>query len=199
MLRPNKDKTKKTKLTKESIQKAKGIFTFLRPYRVWFTVGWFFLLLSTSAGLVFPFLMGQLLGGGTDSKSVSMADSIQLINLDNINNVAILLFILFGIQSVFSYFRVVIFTNVTENTMRDLRHSAFSRLVYMPMDYFNQNKVGEMTSRLSSDITQVQETLKTTIAEFFRQIITVVGGIVFLCFLSWKLSLIMLATVPIMA
>lgn len=199
MLRPNKDKIKKTKLTKESIQKAKGIFTFLKPYRAWFIVGWIFLLLSTSAGLVFPFLMGQLLGGGSTSSTSSMADSIQLINLDNINNVALLLFILFGVQSVFSYFRVVIFTNVTENALRDIRHSAFSRLIHMPMDYFNQNKVGEMTSRLSSDVTQVQDTLKTTVAEFFRQIITVVGGIAFLCFLSWKLSLIMLATVPIMA
>jgi ABC-type multidrug transport system fused ATPase/permease subunit len=59
--------------------------------------------------------------------------------------------------------------------------------------------VGELTSRLSADVTQIQETLRTTIAEFFRQIIIVVGGIFFLLFISWKLSLIMLATVPVMA
>lgn len=199
MLRPNKDKTKKVKLTKESIQKAKGILTYLKPYRGAYFIGWIFLLLSTSAGLLFPFLMGQLLGGGSSSEPLTMGDSVKLIDLNNINNVAILLFILFGIQSVFSYFRVVIFTNVTENALRDIRKSAFDKLIYMPMDFFNRNKVGELTSRLSADITQVQETLRTTIAEFFRQIVIVVGGIVFLVFLSWKLALIMLATVPVMA
>ncbi len=200
MLRPNKDKSKKVKLTKESIQKAKGIFTYLKPYRGAYLIGWFFLILSTSAGLLFPFLMGQLLGGGsTTATPTSAADSVQLINLKNINTVAIVLFILFGVQSVFSYFRVVIFTNVTENALRDIRKSAFDKLIFMPMDFFNQNKVGELTSRISSDISQLQDTLKTTVAEFFRQVVIIAGGIVFLLFLSWKLALIMLATVPIMA
>ena len=200
MLRPNKDKSKKVKLTKESIQKAKGIFTYLKPYRGAYLIGWFFLVLSTSAGLLFPFLMGQLLGGGsTTATPTSAADSVQLINLKNINTVAIVLFILFGVQSVFSYFRVVIFTKVTENALRDIRKSAFNKLIFMPMDFFNQNKVGELTSRISSDITQLQDTLKTTVAEFFRQVVIIAGGIVFLLFLSWKLALIMLATVPIMA
>ena len=72
-------------------------------------------------------------------------------------------------------------------------------MIYMPMDFFNTHKVGELTSRIASDITQIQETLRTTIAEFFRQIVIVVGGIIFLVFISWKLSLIMIATVPVMA
>lgn len=199
MLRPNKGKTQKVKLTKESIKKATGIFAYLKPYRAAFALGWVFLVLSTSVGLIFPFLMGQLLGGGSTDTSVSMQDSLSLMNLENINNVAVLLFILFAAQSLFSYFRVVIFTNVTENALRDIRKAAFSRLIFMPMDFFNQNKVGELSSRISSDITQIQETLKTTIAEFFRQIVIVVGGIAFILFLSWKLALIMLATVPIMA
>jgi ABC-type multidrug transport system fused ATPase/permease subunit len=126
MLRPNKDKKQKVKLTKESIRKAKGIFTYLKPYRGAFMIGWIFLILSTSAGLVFPFMMGQLLGGSSAAPT-NMADSVKLINLDNINNVAILLFILFGAQSLFSYFRVVIFTNVTENALRDIRKAAFSK------------------------------------------------------------------------
>ena len=198
MLRPKKNKKEKVKITKESIQKAKGIFTYLKPYSFVFFIGWIFLVLSTLAGLLFPFLMGQLLGGsGTDT--MSMEESVSLINLDNVNNVAFLLFILFGVQSLFSFFRVVLFTNVTENALRDLRNDAFSKLIYLPMDFFNSNKVGELTSRVSNDITQVQETLRTTIAEFFRQIVIVVGGIIFLVVISWKLALIMLATVPVMA
>jgi ABC-type multidrug transport system fused ATPase/permease subunit len=200
MLRPKKEKREKIKLTKEGIQKAKGIFTYLKPYTFSFTIGWIFLILSTSAGLFFPLLMGKLLGSNSSDDSIeNTSETVKLISLENINQVAFALFVLFGLQALFSFFRVIIFTNVTENTLRDVRKDAFSRLVHMPMDFFNKNKVGELTSRLASDIVQVQETLRTTIAEFFRQIVIIVGGIIFLTLLSWKLALIMIATVPVMA
>ena len=199
MLRPKKGSEKKIKLTKESYQKAKGIFSYLKPYRFLFIIGWFFLLLSSSTMILFPYLMGQLLGSSGGNSPSSMNDSLSLISLDNINTVVMMLFGLFGIQAIFSYFRVVIFTNVTENSLRDIRRDAFERLIYMPMDFFNQNKVGELTSRISSDITQIQETLRTTIAEFFRQIVTILGSIILLILISWKLALIMVATVPVMA
>lgn len=197
MLQPKKEKKEKVKLTKEGIRKARGIFRYLRPYAFSYSIGWVFLVLSTSAGLLFPLLLGQLLGSA--GQPVSTEQAVGMIDMNNINKIAALLFIMFGAQALFSYFRVVIFTNVTENTLRDVRYDAFSRLIYMPMDFFNKNKVGELTSRVSSDIVQVQETLRTTIAEFFRQIVIIVGGVAFLAVISIKLALIMLATVPAMA
>jgi ABC-type multidrug transport system fused ATPase/permease subunit len=196
MLRPKQVNKEKITLTKDSYSKARRIFQYIKPYRTEYAIGWIFLVLSTSIGLVFPILLGQLLGAGGETKT-SMAEAIKLIDLSNINTVAIALFILFGAQAVFSYFRVVLFTNVTEKTLRDLRADVFKRLIYLPMDFFNKTTVGELTSRLSSDVTQIQETLRTTVAEFFRQSIMIVGGIIAMLFISWKLSLIMLATVPI--
>jgi ABC-type multidrug transport system fused ATPase/permease subunit len=141
--------------------------------------------------------MGGLLGADSSGSSV---DTIgQVLSKNSVNGIAFALFILFGIQSLFSFFRVVLFNNVTENALRDLRNDAFERMIFMPMDFFNTHKVGELTSRIASDITQIQETMRTTIAEFFRQLVIVVGGITFLVFISWKLSLIMLGTVPVMA
>jgi ABC-type multidrug transport system fused ATPase/permease subunit len=197
MLGPRKKKDTKVKLSKESYRKAKGIFSYLKPYSILFFIGWIFLFLSTTAGLVFPYLMGKLLGSTGQTQNLN--ESVRMIDIDNINTVAISLFVLFGFQALFSFVRVVIFNNVTENTLRDMRNDAFSKLIYMPMDFFNRNKVGELTSRVSADITQIQETLRTTIAEFFRQVIIIAGGIAFLLFISWKLALIMLGTVPVMA
>lgn len=198
MLRPKKKKEKREKLSKESIAKAKKIFSYLRPYRTTFLIGWIFLVFSSSIGLLFPLLMGQLLGAGSGQSS-SMQGVLELISADTINTFALALIIMFAVQSFFSFFRIIIFTNVTENALRDIRKDAFHRLIYMPMDFFNQNKVGELTSRISSDIEKIQETLRTTIAEFFRQIVIIVGGITFLVLISGKLALIMLATVPVMA
>lgn len=198
MMRPKKKKEEKIKITKESLQTAKGIFAYLKPYSASYLIGWIFLILSTGAGFAFPYLMGQLLGG-TSTEPVSAESSISAIDLSNINAVAFVLLILFIGQAVFSYFRVILFTNVTENALRDIRNDAFQKLVYMPMDFFNTSKVGELTSRISNDITQIQETMRTTIAEFFRQLVIVVGGVLLLFYFSWKLALIMLATVPVMA
>lgn len=198
MLRPKKKKEEKVKLTKESIAKAKKIFSYLKPYRGVFAIGWVFLVFSSSIGLLFPLFMGQLLGAGSAQPS-SMQGMLDLLSTDTVNTFAIALFAMFAIQAFFSFFRIVIFTNVTENALRDIRQDAFSRLIYMPMDFFNKNKVGELTSRISSDIEKIQETLRTTIAEFFRQVVIIVGGIIFLLVISPKLALIMLATVPVMA
>ncbi len=197
MMRPKKTKEPKVKLTKDSWRKAARFLRYLKPYAGTYFIGWIFLVLSTSAGLVFPYLMGKLLGSTNTSSNPEQA--IRLIDLSNVNQIAFALFILFFFQSVFSFVRVVLFNNVTENALRDMRNDAFENLVNMPMDFFNRQKVGELTSRVASDITQIQEVLRTTIAEFFRQIIIVFGGIAFLFFISWKLSLIMLATVPVMA
>ncbi len=199
MLRPKQEKKEKIKLTKADIQRAKGIFSYMKPYRVSFAIGWVFLLLSTSAGLVFPYLLGQLLGSSGNPMNMSDASNTSILPINSVTEIAVALFVLFAIQSVFSFFRILIFTNVTENVLQDLRQTAFGKLIYMPMDFFNTQKVGELTSRISSDLSQIQETLRTTIAEFFRQIVIVAGGIAFLAYTSWKLSLIMLATVPVMA
>lgn len=196
MFSKRKDKDKKP-ISAESIRKAKGLFKYLKPYGFLFGMGWICLLLSSSAGLLFPYLMGQLLGH--DGGSMDMQQGIQLLSLENINSVALALLFLFILQSVFSFLRVVTFTQVTENALRDLRVDAFERLIHQPMSFFNENTVGELTSRISSDISQVQETLRTTIAEFFRQIVIIIGSIFFIFFFSWKLALIMLATVPVMA
>ena len=189
-------KQKNTKKISAS-KKLRFLLSYLRPYLFSYSIGWVFLVLSTLAGLVFPYLMGGLLGADSGGSSV---DTIgQVLSKNSVNGIAFALFILFGIQSLFSFFRVVLFNNVTENALRDLRNDAFERIIYMPMDFFNTHKVGELTSRIASDITQIQETMRTTIAEFFRQLVIVVGGITFLVFISWKLSLIMLGTVPVMA
>jgi ABC-type multidrug transport system fused ATPase/permease subunit len=189
-------KQKNTKKISAS-KKLRFLLSYLKPYLFSYSIGWIFLVLSTLAGLVFPYLMGGLLGADSSGSSV---DTIgQVLSKNSVNGIAFALFILFGIQSLFSFFRVVLFNNVTENALRDLRNDAFERMIFMPMDFFNTHKVGELTSRIASDITQIQETMRTTIAEFFRQLVIVVGGITFLVFISWKLSLIMLGTVPVMA
>jgi len=182
----NKDE-EKIKLTKDNWKNGVRIFNFLKPYKGTFLIGILFLFLSSLASLAFPKFMGQLLQQATDNNG----------DFSQVNNIALGLLILFACQSVFSYFRVVLFINVTEKTIADIRTTFFSHLVKMPMYFFDKNRVGELNSRISSDIALLKETMTTTSAEIIRQAITLIGGIILLFLDSAELALFMLAVLPV--
>lgn len=185
------------KKEKHDIKKAKKFFRYLKPYRGLFAVGWFFLVMSSLTAMAFPYLLGQLFGNAAGDPTDT--DSLGLLVMKNATQVVTLLFIVFAAQSFFSFFRIFIFTRVTEKTLYDLRKDAFGHLVRLPVDFFNKNKVGELTSRIATDVNLLQETLNTTIAEFFRQFITILVAVIMLSLISVKLALIMLAIVPVVA
>jgi|TARA_Y100000385_G_scaffold49118_1_gene45664 ABC-type multidrug transport system fused ATPase/permease subunit len=175
-----------SKNKKLSLKRASRLFQYIKPYRVEFSFGLFFLLLSTAASLIFPALMGQLVDSASDKL------------ISNINEIAIALLVLFALQAIFSYFRIVLFVNVTEKTLAVIRQETYAHLIKLPMNFFSKRRVGELNSRIASDISLLQETFTTDLAEFIRQILIVIGGIAFLSFTSVKLTLFMLAIIPAM-
>ena len=177
----------KSKLTKSSITKALLIFKYAENHKWKFYVGLIFLLFTGGTALAFPKLMGLLID------CVKNKDNAQA-NFIAGGLIAILLF-----QSLFSFFRLSLFVNFTENTLANLRLALYSNLVKLPMTFFSQKRVGELNSRISSDITQIQDTLTSTIAEFLRQFILIIGGIALLASESFKLTLLMLSVVPLVA
>ncbi|WP_332912527.1 ABC transporter transmembrane domain-containing protein [Algoriphagus boritolerans] len=68
---------------------------------------------------------------------------------------------------------------VSEQSMRDIRLQLYSRLVRLPMTFFDKRRTGELISRITADVSQLQDTFSTTLAELFRQIVTLVAGIGF--------------------
>lgn len=182
----NKDE-EKIKLSKDNWKNGVRIFSYIKPYKWTFFIGILFLFLSSLASLAFPKYMGRLLQQATDNQG----------DFSSINEIALGLIILFACQAVFSYFRVVLFINVTEKTMADIRSTFFSHLVKMPMAFFDKNRIGELNSRISSDIALLKETMTTTSAEIIRQFITLIGGITLLFMDSAELALFMLAVLPV--
>jgi ABC-type multidrug transport system fused ATPase/permease subunit len=184
----------KEKKGKVSFKEASRVFRYLKPYSGIFTVGFVFLILSSLTAMLFPYFIGQLIGDdGTEGAAG------QLLNFDGLEDIILALAIVFTSQAIFSFFRILLFTRVSEYTLADIRRDAFSRLIMSPLEFFNRNKIGELTSRIATDISQLQTTFTTTIAEFVRQVITIVVGIAALVWLSPKLSLIMLSVIPAVA
>ncbi|MFT5823087.1 MAG: ABC-type multidrug transport system fused ATPase/permease subunit [Crocinitomix sp.] len=192
----NRKNKEKVELSKDAYKKARRFFGFIKPYRMAYTIGWAFLLLSSVTAMLFPALMGQLLGA---NKSDQAFVDIPSIDLTDINTLIIVMLFVFGAQAIFSFCRIWIFSTVTERALGDLKVKAFNKLVNFPINFFNKNKVGELTSRIATDINLLQETLNTTIAEFFRQFVTIAIALGYILFISWELALWMLAVVPVLA
>lgn len=178
----------KRKLNKQNLNKLGGIFRFLMPYRWAFFSGLFFLLFSSLTLLTFPFVAGKLID--------TAQGSVWIVN--DVNSIALILIGILAVQSVFSFFRVWLFALVSERSMKDIRMSLYSRLVRLPMSFFDKRRTGELISRITSDVSQLQDTFSTTLAELFRQVITLVAGVAFLLFNTPKLTLFMLGTFPVL-
>ena len=185
---------RKKRVSKDALKRAARIFRYVAPYRSKFTLGLIFLFLSAFTFMTFPSLLGRLLAG--DDAKESPIDSF--FNLENINQVALLLMMAFALQSFFSFMRIYLFADVTERAIAQLRKDTFGHMIKLPMTFFNGERAGELSSRISNDITQLQDTFMTTLAELVRQAIMIVFGVSLLFFYSIELTLVMLVSLPVM-
>jgi ABC-type multidrug transport system fused ATPase/permease subunit len=120
------------------------------------------------------------------------------IDMHNLTEVGWLILIVLTVQAALSFGRVVLFAKMTEDMMLAMRNDAFEAIVSMPMKFFDTRRVGDLNSRVSADITSIQDVFTTTLAELLRQLIIIVGGILALLYFSVTLTLLMLATLPVM-
>lgn len=174
----------KKKITKAGLVNAFRLYHYIKPFKKEYLLGILFLFGSSLGNLAFPKLLGEMVNSASDISPVKM------------NRIALLLGMVLLLNAVFSYFRVVLFNNVTEKALAFLRQDTYNHLIRLPLRFFEQRRVGELNSRISSDITLLQETLTTTLAELIRQIIIIIGGVTLLAITSIKLTLFMLAILP---
>lgn len=176
------------KLNKQSLRQLGTLLQYIKPYRWRFGLGMVFLLFSSITTLVFPGVIGQLVDGALRGTGDGF--------LGDIDNLALVLGVAVLFQGFFSYFRIVLFVGVSERALAALRKDLYTRLIRLPMGYFSQHRVGELTSRLASDISLIQETFTTTLAELLRGLLNLVVGIGIIVYLSPKLTLLMISTFP---
>lgn len=175
----------KKKITRDGFRKTLSIFRFVRPYRWQYAAGFLFLILSTGTTMSFGLLIGQI-------TSVIQGKSAFTLNQVTLFFVGVLV-----AQAVFSFFRIYFFSQVSERAMADVRRATYSKIITLPIPFFEQRRVGELTSRISADVSQLQDVLTLTVAELFRQVATLLIGTSIILYVSWKLTLFMLGTFPV--
>jgi len=179
---------------------------YLRPHAWGYAIGVVIISISGVLTLMVTRLWGQLGGVGTASSmkdgAASSAPDASLsflpFDLSDLTEIGWLILLVLGIQAALSFTRVVLFAKMTEDMMLAMRKDAFEAIVSMPMSFFDTRRVGDLNSRVSADITSIQDVFTTTLSELLRQLIIIIGGILALLYFSVTLTLLMLATLPVM-
>ncbi|MDF1864701.1 MAG: ABC transporter transmembrane domain-containing protein [Saprospiraceae bacterium] len=175
------------KLTKENWRQAFKIFDFVQPYKWTLVIGMFLLFLSSMVFMLFLTLPGEM---------VDIAQGKGKYDLD-LKDIGLILLVVLFAQGFISYARVLLFARVSEKGIADVRMALYEKLVSLPIVFYEKNRVGELISRLTADVEKLYNAFSITLAEFTRQIIILIAGIVFLAISAPKLALIMIATFPV--
>lgn len=179
----------KRKLNKENFGKLAGIFRYLLPFKGMFIAGMLCLLISSVTLLAFPYVAARLI-------DVASGKEDWIIN--DLNLVALILLGILFVQAIFSFFRVYLFAQVSERSMANVRKHLYNQYLMLPMSFYDSRRTGELLSRITSDVSLLQDTFSITLAEFFRQTITLVVGTFVIFYLTPKLAVFMLATFPVL-
>jgi ABC-type multidrug transport system fused ATPase/permease subunit len=185
------DELPKAKLSIANLKKSLRLFGYLGKHKWKFILGMFFLVGSAGVGLVFPLKSGEMFGylGETAKEPDQVRSELMSIGL--------ILLVILVVQAAFSFGRVYLFAQVTENILKEVRKDTFKRLIQMPMSFFSKNQVAELSSRMATDISVISDAFTINIAEFIRQSIVGVGGLILLIYTTeWTIAKWFLIIIP---
>jgi ATP-binding cassette subfamily B protein len=194
---PIDPKAPAARLTWAGLREAARLFAYVLPYRRKFVAAHLCLLVGSLAGLAFPFFTGRLIDGASRGLGRLTAGAGWALDAASINTTALLLALGLAVQALCSSFQTYWLTEVGERSLADLRRDTYGRLIRLPMAFFAQRRVGELTSRLAADLSLMQQTLTGSAPQFIGQPVMLTGGLALITLTSGRLTLVMLASVPV--
>jgi ABC-type multidrug transport system fused ATPase/permease subunit len=198
----------KAKINKETIAEALSLFAYIKPFQTKFFLSLLFIALSALSTMIFPFLLGKMIDAANPG-AVLAANSPTIPSTEfglhlktvhwSLNTILLLIFLQLSAQTVFSFMRIYLLTEVGEKSLANIRIDLYARLLSMPMNFYSDNRVGDLSNRISSDLSQIQDAISFTLAEFLRGVFTLIIGLSFIIWISTELALVMLSVVPLIA
>jgi len=152
------------------------------------------LFITAGLSLAFPWFLKELIGNPADALR-NEVDPQEIVAKSN--RILWQLLCVLALQSLIAFFRVQGFIRAGESALNSLRRDLFHHLVRLPMSFYQEQRAGALSNRISNDLSLVRDTLLTTVPQAVRHSVILIGGLVFIFIASWKLSLIMLGSIPL--
>ncbi|KRL29557.1 hypothetical protein FD33_GL000853 [Companilactobacillus paralimentarius DSM 13238 = JCM 10415] len=179
-------------MMRRDLPKRTGTFKFkdflqlinsVNPKKALFLLGMLLSLVTSGASLVVPQLTKKLV----DTSGLSKIDSKMLV----------VLILAFVIQLGFGTIGGYILRYVGESSVKTLLEKLWAHLLRLPVDYFDDHKSGESSSRLVNDTSVIKDLITAQFPNFITGAIQLIGSMVILFFMDWKMASLMFGVVPI--
>ncbi|MFQ3639071.1 MAG: ABC transporter transmembrane domain-containing protein, partial [Chloracidobacterium sp.] len=180
------------------------------PYVPYFALAFFCLVGAGSLALIYPLFVGTLFGSiFSPDKPSALAPLLAVVSgllnrlfpgyqLSPLDPVLALLTGILVVQSVLSFGRTYLLNYVGEKLVADVRRDLYRHLLSLDVTFFANRRTGELTSRIASDVTAIQNSVTLSLAEAMRQVIVFTGGTAFLFWIDWRLACLLLALIPVL-
>ena len=159
---------------------------YLRPYLGYMSIAVLATLGSGVLSLVFPWVIQNVIDAVLTQR-----------NLELLNQITLGLLLVFLLRSVTSLVETYTLNYVGERLVVDVRTELYRHLQSLSLGFFVQRGVGELASRLSNDVTAIRSTLTSNVNVLLQQVVIMVGSVAVMLVINWRLSLFILALVPI--
>ena len=165
----------------------KRLLQLLLPYKTALGVGSVFLIAASATNLAVPLFVRNLV-------DIVMVEK----NLNHLNDIAITIGFLFLIQLVCQTIHNYLFDVTEKRVISDFRKDLFDHLHTMSVSYFVKRRTGEVMSRMTNDVTTIENIVTDLPATALQQSIRLVGGIVIIIYMNWKLTFMILVLAPVL-
>jgi len=176
----------------------KRLVGYLKPYRPAILAVLGMAVLSTAFSVAGPKILGSSItilfeGVMMVAKGVPGA----AIDYTRVGTILLFLLGLYLVSAGFSYATQLVMAGVSQKTVYSLRKSIDEKLARLPLKYFDGRTHGEILSRVTNDVDTIANTLQQSLVQIITSVVTLVGSVVMMFSISWQLSLVALATLPL--
>jgi ABC transporter fused permease/ATP-binding protein len=181
-------------MSAKSPSEFRQMLAVLRPWRRAFIIALAIQVVSMTAGLTFPWLIGKLVDAAVPSIKLPSPDEWH----PSINHVALILVGTLLIQSALTFVYSTTFQTLGQRAVVSLRKRLYGRLIALPMTFFGEHRVGELSSRLGSDMTLLEDFYCSAVPQTVRQAMLLGGGTIAIFLTSPRLAGLMLGSFPVL-
>ncbi len=170
-----------------SIQRR--LLDYFRPYRILLILAVVCIVFNTLVTLAIPWIVGKNL-----IDTVILEENIKLLNL-----IALAIVILAAFKGLFSYGQNYLMSLVGFKVITDMRNQVYEHLQYLSLKFYRKKRTGEIVSRVIHDVDQLQNAIINTAVVFIANCFMLIGVLILIFYIHWRLSLFALAIVPLLA
>ena len=174
---------------KDSSSTLKRLFYYFGEEKNKIFIALFLVILSTFLTLLVPYFTGKIVDALTVSKD--------MINLLEVRNLILYVLAFYVFSSLFMYFQEFLIAGISQRVVYKIRKDIFDKFQKMPVIFFDRTTHGELMSRVTNDIDNINNTISQTMIQFMHTFISTIGTVFIMFYINKIMALVTLATVPI--